>query len=73
MKLSCTLFILSMLEIAMFIAMTNCHKSRDVMRHEIGKKDNVERVKIKVFRGPMQEKNGDSFAPWGYWIQQPGR
>ncbi|XP_029178324.1 cilia- and flagella-associated protein 70-like [Nylanderia fulva] len=69
----CTLFILSLLQIVMFTAMINCDESRSVIRHKIGKKDDVERVKIKVFRGPMQEKNGDVFAPWGYWIQQPGR
>ncbi|CAL1683420.1 unnamed protein product [Lasius platythorax] len=57
----------------MFTATVNCDESRSVIRHEIGKKDNVERVKIKVFRGPTQERNGDFFAPWGYWIQQPSR
>lgn len=53
--------------------MVDCDESRGIIRHKIEKEDNDQRVKIKVFRGPMQEKNGDSFAPWGYWIQQPGR
>ncbi|KAM0734358.1 hypothetical protein ACS0PU_011829 [Formica fusca] len=72
MRLLCTLFILSLLQIAMFTATVDCDESRSVMRQEIEKEDNLQRVKIKVFRGPTQEKNGDFFAPWGYWIQQPG-
>jgi len=35
--------------------------------------DDASRVKIKVFRGPTQERDGGFFATWGYWIQQPGR
>jgi len=35
--------------------------------------DDVPRVKIKVFRGPTQEGDGEYFATWGYWIQQPNR
>ncbi|KAF7380570.1 hypothetical protein HZH68_016435 [Vespula germanica] len=35
------------------------------------KKYEVPRVKIKVFRGPTEEKNGETFAKWGFWIKQP--
>ncbi|KAK2579481.1 hypothetical protein KPH14_010795 [Odynerus spinipes] len=36
-----------------------------------GKDGDVPRVKIKVFRGPTEEKNGETFAKWGFWIKQP--
>ncbi|KAL6428050.1 hypothetical protein ACFW04_008436 [Cataglyphis niger] len=72
MRLLCIFFILSLLQIAMFTATVDCDESRSVMNHEIGKKENLQqRIKIKVFRGSTQEKNGDFFVPWGYWIQQP--
>ena len=31
----------------------------------------IPRVKIKVFRGELKEENGETYAPWGYWIKQP--
>ncbi|CAG9764724.1 unnamed protein product [Ceutorhynchus assimilis] len=30
------------------------------------------RVQIKVFRGPTEHDGHDHFAPWGYWVKQPG-
>lgn len=35
--------------------------------------EDVPRVRVKVFRGPTEEGDGELFATWGYWIQQPSR
>lgn len=35
--------------------------------------DDIPRVKIKVFRSPTEERDGELFATWGYWIRQPSR
>ncbi|KYN01939.1 Tetratricopeptide repeat protein 18 [Cyphomyrmex costatus] len=68
----CTLFVFCLLDIAIFM-MISCDESNSAMRYSTLKKDDVQRVKIKVFRGPTQEKNNEYFATWGYWIQQPNR
>ncbi|XP_071638345.1 cilia- and flagella-associated protein 70 isoform X2 [Temnothorax longispinosus] len=68
----CTLVILCLVEIAMFTTIS-CDESSNAVRHSALKKDDVPRVKIKVFRGPTQEGDGEFFATWGYWIQQPSR
>ncbi|CAK9811240.1 hypothetical protein ANTPLA_LOCUS6946 [Anthophora plagiata] len=33
--------------------------------------DSVPRVKVKVFRGPSEERDGKKFTMWGFWIKQP--
>ncbi|XP_032682170.1 uncharacterized protein LOC116849292 [Odontomachus brunneus] len=69
MKSACALFILVLLQ-AMLT--TNCGtRSSDVSRHRTIEEDDVPRVKIKVFRSPTEEADGESFATWGYWIKQP--
>ncbi|KYQ59448.1 Tetratricopeptide repeat protein 18 [Trachymyrmex zeteki] len=68
----CILVVLCLLDVAIF-TMVSCNESSSAMRHLALKKDDVPRVKIKVFRGPTQEENDEYFATWGYWIQQPSR
>ncbi|XP_076396652.1 protein phtf [Megachile rotundata] len=36
-------------------------------------RDEVPRVKIKVFRGPNEEQDGEKFTTWGFWIKQPAK
>ncbi|KAL0109914.1 hypothetical protein PUN28_013510 [Cardiocondyla obscurior] len=68
----CTFFAFCLLEIAIF-TIINCDDSSKAMHHSTLKKDDVSRVRIKVFRGPTQNEGSDEFfATWGYWIQQPG-
>ncbi|XP_018364129.1 PREDICTED: cilia- and flagella-associated protein 70 [Trachymyrmex cornetzi] len=68
----CTLVILCLLDVAIFTTIS-CNESSSAMRHSVLKKDDVPRIKIRVFRGPTQEENDEYFATWGYWIQQPSR
>lgn len=72
MRLSCAIFILGLLQITMF-AMSKCNASSGFMRHQAIKREDVPRVRVKVFRGPTEEGDGELFATWGYWIQQPSR
>ncbi|KYM84727.1 Tetratricopeptide repeat protein 18 [Atta colombica] len=67
-----TLVIFCLLNVAIFTTIS-CNESSSAMRHSVLKKDDVPRIKIKVFRGPTQEENDEYFATWGYWIQQPSR
>ncbi|EGI59924.1 Tetratricopeptide repeat protein 18, partial [Acromyrmex echinatior] len=67
-----TFVILCLLDVAIFTTIS-CNESSSAMRHSVLKKDDVPRIKIKVFRGPTQEENDEYFATWGYWIQQPSR
>nr|XP_012232953.1 PREDICTED: uncharacterized protein LOC105678306 [Linepithema humile] len=66
------LSILGLLEIAIFMT-ASCSESGSVMRHQTIKRDDIPRVKIRVFRGPTEEKDDKFFTTWGYWIQQPSR
>ncbi|EZA50925.1 Tetratricopeptide repeat protein [Ooceraea biroi] len=70
--IQCAIFILGLLQITMFTTI-KCNASSDFMPHRARKRDNVPRVRIKVFRGPTEEGNGELFTTWGYWIQQPSR
>ncbi|KAG7155543.1 hypothetical protein Hamer_G023223 [Homarus americanus] len=35
------------------------------------KQEQLARVKMQVYRGPTKGKGYDTFAPWGFYVQQP--
>ncbi|KAG7204505.1 hypothetical protein KM043_004933 [Ampulex compressa] len=70
MELTTTLGSICLL-LAMTLVRGENDAERTFMPTNVSENDDVARVKIKVFRGPTQEKDGERFAPWGFWIKQP--
>ncbi|OXU24129.1 hypothetical protein TSAR_013105 [Trichomalopsis sarcophagae] len=63
-----SLFVLCTLLLIVLVTGEGNESSEENNFHE-----DTPRVKIKVFRGEFKEENGETYAPWGFWIKQPSQ